>query len=67
MESMKIKLRQKLQISIHVSIYECKGGSIIIYFHPWKRITILLQGKYLTILQNLKFFSKDSGFIIMMW
>ena len=39
---------------------------MIIYLHPWKRITIVLQGKYLTILQNLKFFSKDSGFIIML-
>ena len=65
-ESIKIKLRKKVQISIHVSIYECKGGSMIIYFHQWKRITILQQGKYPTILQNLKFFSKDSGFIIMM-
>ena len=66
MESIKIKLRKKLQISIHVSIYDCKGGSMIIYLHPWKRTTILLQGKYLTILQNLKFFPKDSGFIIML-
>ena len=30
MEFIKIKLRKKLQISIHVSIYECKGGSMII-------------------------------------
>ena len=65
-ESIKIKLRKKLQISIHVSICECKGGSMIFYLPPWKRITILLQVKYLTILHNLIFFSKDSGFIIMM-
>ena len=58
MEFIKIKLRKKLQISIHLSIYECKGGSMIIYLHPRKRITILLQDKYLTILQNLEFFSR---------
>ena len=59
-ESIKIKLGKKLQVSIHISIYECKGVSMIIPPSSMAKITILLQGKYLTILQNLKFFSKDS-------
>ena len=60
-ESIKIKLRKKLQISIHVSIYECKGGSMIIppsskeenYYSPARSSTLPFA----------KFFSKDSGFI----
>ena len=55
-ESMKIKLRMKLQISVHISIYDCKGGSMIIpsssmekdHYSPARYVPYHLQ--------NLRFF-----------